>query len=234
MLGIRSWFCHINPREETAFSCTAQTAEEASCHSSVTMWSLYSLHPLREMSALPFNLLSWGGNRAHWEDRAETPPLTEECWTRRRYCLLLCRLWVACSEEQEACISLTSKEWAARMEARQSLCCGTCVEVWKLTVEKSLCAKMPVSAIQLHQTYLHEADKQQASVPVFFHYLLVSSSLHIFISVLSKYGLKCIYFGIIFGINPEQTPDCFISWSCSEIIAWEPSMLCFSQNMILR
>lgn len=185
----------------------------------------------RNKSALPFNLLSWRGNRAHWGDRAETPPLTEKCWTRRQ-CLLLCRLQVACSEEQEACVSLTSKEWASRMEARQSLCCGMCVEVWKLSVEKSLCEKMPVSAIQLHQTHLQEADKQQASVPVFFHYLLVSSSLHIFISLLIKIWFEMYIFW--YCVNPEQTPDCFISWNCSEIIVWEPSMLCLIQNMFLK
>lgn len=50
VLGIKSWLCHINPKEEAAFSCMAPGAEEASCHSSVTMWSLYSLHPSVEGS----------------------------------------------------------------------------------------------------------------------------------------------------------------------------------------
>ena len=50
VLGIKSWLCHINPKEEAAFSCTAPGAEAAPCRSSVTAWSLYSPHPSGERS----------------------------------------------------------------------------------------------------------------------------------------------------------------------------------------
>lgn len=68
---------------------------------------------------------------------------------------------------------------------------------------------------QLHLTHLQEADKQQASLPVFWHYFLVSSSLSFITPLLIEVWFD-IYIVLHYS-NPEQTLDCFMSWNCSEI-----------------
>lgn len=88
VLGIKSWLCHVNPKEEAAWSRMAPGAEEASRHAPGTVWSLYSLGPSGERSQhWPLSCFLGGETTAH-EGGEETPSLREllNTW---RCCLLL-------------------------------------------------------------------------------------------------------------------------------------------------
>lgn len=70
VLGIKSRLCHVNPKEEAAWSRMAPGTEEASRHAPrhsvifVLPWSFGRKKPV-----LAFNLIPWWGNTAHEGNR---------------------------------------------------------------------------------------------------------------------------------------------------------------------
>lgn len=77
LLGIKSWLCHVNPKEEAAWSRVAPGAEEASHHAPGTGWSLYSLGPSGGRSQCWPLTCFLGGETQHMKGTEETPSLME-------------------------------------------------------------------------------------------------------------------------------------------------------------
>lgn len=227
-LGMKSWLCHVNPKEVAAWSLVAPGAEEASRHAPGTGGSLYSLDPSGERSQCwpltPF----LGGETQHMKGTEETP-LLMEVWNTWRL-LPAAPKRVQRSRELVSLEQEEIKLWEQEQDRACAVVCLKRCESW-LQKKRSL-EKMPVSAIQtVPLNTSRKADKQQASLPVFWHYFLVSSSLCFFTSLLIEVWFE-IYTVLCYS-NSKQTLDCFMSWNCSEITAWKPWM-CISSKDIFK
>lgn len=180
VLGIKSWLCHVNPKEEAALSRVAPGADKASRHAPGTVWSLYCLGPSGERGQCWPLTCFLGEETQHMKGTEETPLLMEVLNTWR--------LLPAAPKRVQRSGELVSLEPEENKFWEQNRGCAVvCLKRCESWLQKKKTHLKKCQWVQfklLHQTRLQEADKQQASLPVFWHYFLVSSSLYFFTSLL--------------------------------------------------
>lgn len=108
--------------------------------------------------------------------RSTLPPLTEKYRTRRSCHLLLCRLWLACTKEQEACVFFNWKRISFKNRNKTEpvqwyVCVAVRENYGEKTMEKKKLKKMPVSSTQAAvlnppATGLHAASLNSSFIPL--------------------------------------------------------------------
>lgn len=138
-----------------------------------------------------------------------------------------------CIHRSRELVSLEPEEnklWEQEQDRACAVVCLKRCENW--LQKKASVEKMPVSVIQTAPLNTSTRGWQAASsLPIFWHYFLVSSSLYFFTSLLIEVWFD-IYIVLHYS-NPEQTLVCFMSWNCFEITAWNPWM-CISSKGIFK
>lgn len=163
VLGIQSWLCHVNPKEEAAWSRVAPGAEEASRHARAQCDLCTPLVLWSKKAVLAFNLLPWWETQ-HRKGTEETPSLPEVLNTWRL--LPAAPKHVHRSRELVSLEPEENKLWEQEQDRACAVVCLKRCEDW--LQKKTSAEKRPVSAIQTAPLNTSTRDWQAASFTASF------------------------------------------------------------------